>query len=112
MEGEICDTILTTMPFGSGPWGELTHYFLQHVHYYVLTPLLYQSAALLAFSAAASASAHPALPLPPPPVSQAGADTQTHSRHAGLPAALSCASSGHGLAGQYKPDIKVMLLAL
>lgn len=57
-------------------------------------------------------SCHPALPLPLPPVIQAAEDTQTHSRHTGLPSAFCCASWGHGLAGHYKPDIRVMLLAL
>lgn len=47
---------LTTMPFGSGPWGELTHYFLQHVHYHVLMPLLHPSAAPIAFPGVAPAT--------------------------------------------------------
>lgn len=71
MEGEKCDAILTTVPFGSGPWWELTHYFLQHIHCHVLMPLLHQSAALIAFSDVASATT--ALALPPPRVSQAAA---------------------------------------
>lgn len=69
----------------SGLWkwslGEQTSFFLQHIHYHMLTPLLCQSAALVGFSDVDPAI--PALPLPPPPVIQAAADTQTHSRHTG-----------------------------
>lgn len=102
MEGAKCSPILATLPFGSGPCGGLSPYLLHHMRHHLLLPLLHQLAALVASPGIAPATA--ALVLPQPPPSQAAAGTPTHCRHTGLPSVL--------LAGQHKPDIRFMLLAL
>lgn len=113
LEGAKCCPILATLLIGSGPRGWLSPYFLQHIRDHLLLPLLHQLAALVASPDIASPTTALALPQP-----AAAGQQQTRWNTADTQGSLQfslwlCEVSPQGrLAGQYKPDIRFMSLAL
>lgn len=113
VEGAKCCPILATLLIGSGPRGWLSPYFLHHIHDHLPLPLLHQLAVLAASPDVASPTTALALPQP-----AAAGQQQTHWNTADTQGSRQfslwlCEVSPRGrLAGQYKPDIRFMLLAL